>query len=106
MLRRVVLNPSRQVTVASVKLDRGIDSDDELPPIPRHDGQNAADTPAGTRTPTIPGQDFELQSLDAVQITCRMPAVLQMLIPESALKFHAGRDTSGFTLSYAVPCIL
>lgn len=88
----MVLDPSRHVSAASVKQESGIDSEDELLGIPASPQPRRAGDAANKTTATISLEAFDLASLDAVQVTCSMPPVLQMLIPAAALRFHAGVD--------------
>jgi hypothetical protein len=80
-----------------VKQAMGMDIDDELPDIPESLKRPIAASTAekdhergwekkGVICP------YDLESLDAVEVTCSMPAVLQMLIPVAAVRFHAGEN--------------
>lgn len=96
----MVLEPARKVTADIVKQARGLDSDDDLPDIPESPQQRCADATANTPALSISREDFDhltqqegyVRPLDAVHVTCSMPPVLQLLIPEPALRFHAGVD--------------
>jgi hypothetical protein len=107
VLCRIELLATRKLTVAAVQRDRCMRIDDDLPDNPesvrRDAAADAADKDDGQeekKNGRVCASD--LDSLDAVQVTCVMPDALKMLIPASALRFHAGKH---FITPHPRPCL-